>query len=51
MIYPGAGADGVAGDQILVSPPLTVRRDEIDEIVDRLAIGLKDVERLLTVDD
>ena len=51
MIYPGAGADGVAGDQILVSPPLTVRRDEIDEIVDRLAIALKDVERLLTVDD
>jgi 4-aminobutyrate aminotransferase-like enzyme len=51
MIYPGAGADGVAGDQILVSPPLTVRADEIDEIVDRLALGLNDVEKLLTVDD
>ncbi len=50
MIYPGAGADGVAGDQVLVSPPLTVRADEIDEIVDRLALGLKDVESLTRAD-
>lgn len=51
MIYPGAGTDGVAGDQILVSPPLTVGVDDIDEIVERLALGLNDVARLLTVDD
>ncbi len=43
MIYPGAGADGVAGDQILVSPPLIVSREDIDEIVDRLALALDDV--------
>jgi adenosylmethionine-8-amino-7-oxononanoate aminotransferase len=51
MIYPGAGADGVAGDQILVSPPLTVTGEEIDEIVDRLALGLDDVAQLLTTAD
>ena len=51
MIYPGAGADGVAGDQVLVSPPLTVTREDVDEIVKRLTLGLNDVERLLTVDD
>ncbi len=51
MIYPGAGTDGVAGDQILVSPPLTVEADDIDEIVQRLALGLNDVAKLLTVDD
>jgi adenosylmethionine-8-amino-7-oxononanoate aminotransferase len=43
MIYPGAGADGIAGDQVLVSPPLTVKREDIDEIVDRLALALVDV--------
>ena len=51
MIYPGAGTDGVAGDQILVSPPLTVAAGDIDEIVERLALGLNDVAKLLTVDD
>jgi adenosylmethionine-8-amino-7-oxononanoate aminotransferase len=29
------------GDQVLVSPPPTVRRDDLDEIVDRLALGLE----------
>jgi adenosylmethionine-8-amino-7-oxononanoate aminotransferase len=33
MIYPGA--DGIAADQILISPPLIVTRGDIDEIVDR----------------
>jgi adenosylmethionine-8-amino-7-oxononanoate aminotransferase len=47
MIYPGAGADGVAGDQVLVSPPLTVTREDIDEIVTRLAGALKDVTESL----
>jgi acetylornithine/succinyldiaminopimelate/putrescine aminotransferase len=33
-----------------VTPPLTVKAEEIDEIVDRLALGLKDVESLLRAD-
>ena len=47
MLYPGAGADGVAGDQLLVSPPLTVTREDVDEIVDRLALALDDLRSAL----
>ena len=43
MIYPGAGGDGVAGDQLLVSPPLVVTREDVDLIVDRLALSLGDL--------
>jgi adenosylmethionine-8-amino-7-oxononanoate aminotransferase len=43
MIYPGAGADGIAGDQVLLSPPLIVTESDVDEIVDRFALALADV--------
>ena len=47
LIYPGAGADGIVGDQFLVSPPLVVTRADIDEIVDRVALALGDLAREL----
>jgi adenosylmethionine-8-amino-7-oxononanoate aminotransferase len=47
LIYPGAGADGIDGDQFLVTPPLVVRRAEIDAIVDRIALALVDLAREL----
>lgn len=47
MLYPGAGGDGVAGDLLLVSPPLTVTDVDVDEIVERLDAALHDVEREL----
>jgi adenosylmethionine-8-amino-7-oxononanoate aminotransferase len=43
MIYPGAGGDGVVGDQFLVSPPLTVTNEDVDLILDRLALALADL--------
>jgi adenosylmethionine-8-amino-7-oxononanoate aminotransferase len=43
MIYPGAGGDGVVGDQFLVSPPLTVTNEDVDLIIDRLALALADL--------
>jgi adenosylmethionine-8-amino-7-oxononanoate aminotransferase len=43
MIYPGAGGDGTAGDQVLVSPPLVVTDDEVDLIVDRFSLALADL--------
>lgn len=43
MVYPTPAADGVAGDQVIVSPPLTVTGADVDEIVDRLALALADV--------
>jgi adenosylmethionine-8-amino-7-oxononanoate aminotransferase len=42
--YPGAGtADGVAGDHLLYAPPLTVKRGQIDEIVQILDESLTQV--------
>ena len=43
MIYPGAGGDGTAGDQLLISPPLIVTREDVDLIVDLLALALADL--------
>jgi adenosylmethionine-8-amino-7-oxononanoate aminotransferase len=42
MIYPGAGGDG-AGDQILITPPLIVTREDVDLIVDLLALAVTDL--------
>jgi adenosylmethionine-8-amino-7-oxononanoate aminotransferase len=47
LIYPGAGADGIVGDQFLVTPPLVVTRADIDEIVDRIGLALSDLAREL----
>jgi adenosylmethionine-8-amino-7-oxononanoate aminotransferase len=43
MIYPGAGGDGIVGDQFLISPPLIVNEADVDLIVDRLALALADL--------
>jgi adenosylmethionine-8-amino-7-oxononanoate aminotransferase len=43
MIYPGA-ADGVVGDQLIISPPLVVSSEDIDLIVDRFAAALADAQ-------
>lgn len=38
LVYPaGAGIDGVNGDSIIVSPPLTITKNEIEELVSLLA--------------
>ncbi len=38
MVYPMGGTiDGVTGDHVLLAPPFIVGRDDIDQIVDRLA--------------
>ena len=47
MLYPCASGDGVHSDQVLLSPPLNVTADEIDAIVDRFVLALRDIEPLL----
>jgi adenosylmethionine-8-amino-7-oxononanoate aminotransferase len=42
MVYPGASGDG-AGDQFLITPPLVVTGDEVDLIVERLTLALRDL--------
>ncbi len=44
LLYPGTGCvDGVAGDSVIVAPPLITTPDQIDEIVDILAEVLKEI--------
>jgi adenosylmethionine-8-amino-7-oxononanoate aminotransferase len=44
ICYPtGGNVDGVRGDQIILSPPFTASRAELDEIVDKLAESLTQV--------
>jgi len=41
LLYPSTGnVDGMNGDYLLIGPPLTVTDDEVDLIVDRMAITL-----------
>jgi adenosylmethionine-8-amino-7-oxononanoate aminotransferase len=47
MLYPGQSGDGIASDQFLVSPPLIVTHDDIDEIMQRLALALDDIRPVL----
>lgn len=44
-IYPGSGhVDGVAGDQVIVAPPLIVSDSEVASILDLLDATLSDLE-------
>jgi len=39
LVYPaGAGIDGVNGDSIIISPPLTITKREIEELVSKLKV-------------
>ncbi len=44
IVYPtGGNVDGVRGDQVLVAPPYTATRGEIDEVVDKFAETLRQI--------
>jgi adenosylmethionine-8-amino-7-oxononanoate aminotransferase len=46
LVYPaGAGIDGVNGDSIIVSPPLTITKSEIEELVFLLAETFEDFSK------
>lgn len=47
LIYPRRGAGGLAGDHVLVAPPLTIADAEIDELLDRLDRALTRTEARL----
>lgn len=48
IVYPAnAGQDGLQGDAIIISPPLTITKDEIDELVERFTRALNTIERKL----
>lgn len=48
IVYPGGGSiDGNSGDHILISPPLNITRQEIDELFDLLEKGIRDTSNFL----
>ncbi len=41
LIYPGGGtADGISGDHILLAPPFIIKDEEMEMLVDRLALSI-----------
>lgn len=52
LIYPSnTGIDGVHGDAVIIAPPLTITKEEIDVLIDRFCLGLKDFEQdILKID-
>ncbi len=48
LCYPAQGcADGTSGDHVLLAPPFTVNRDEIEMIADRTAAALSETMRAI----
>src|SRR5699024_6817044 len=48
LVYPAnAGVDGLSGDAVILAPPLTITRLEIDELVARFTTSLSKVESSL----
>ncbi|WP_299210499.1 aminotransferase class III-fold pyridoxal phosphate-dependent enzyme [uncultured Dokdonia sp.] len=44
VLYPGKGSvDGVAGDHILITPPLTINEEQLDEIVHAIKECIEEV--------
>lgn len=51
IIYPAAGGiRGLTGDAVLIAPPLTVKKEEIDAIIPLLAESIAEVQRELEQD-
>ena len=48
MIYPAAGAiEGIAGDAVILSPPLVITNEEIDRLVKILEASLEELQQEL----
>jgi adenosylmethionine-8-amino-7-oxononanoate aminotransferase len=48
ITYPGnGGVDGIHGDHILLAPPFTISKDQIDAMVDRLKDAIEAFEKTL----
>ena len=48
LLYPaGAGIDGIQGDAIIISPPLTITIPEIDELIEILTTTFQIVSTMI----
>jgi adenosylmethionine-8-amino-7-oxononanoate aminotransferase len=42
VLYPGGGTvDGSRGDHVLIAPPLTITKEQIDEMFEGLEKGIR----------
>lgn len=52
LVYPSsAGEEGITGDAILISPPLVITKEEVDELVTRLRKALITVQQQILPKD
>ncbi|HSB66853.1 MAG TPA: aminotransferase class III-fold pyridoxal phosphate-dependent enzyme [Anaerolineales bacterium] len=43
IFYPGSGSvDGVSGDHLMIAPPLVIKKNQIDEVIEILRIAIVD---------
>jgi len=47
LLYPRRSIYGLAGDHVLIAPPLVITREEVDDLMDRLDRTLADLLKLL----
>lgn len=48
LIYPASGGiDGIAGDAVIVAPPLTISSEEMDQLISRLESALQELAQEL----
>jgi adenosylmethionine-8-amino-7-oxononanoate aminotransferase len=48
IIFPGHGSvDGVMGDHILIGPPLTIERNQVEEMIGILRTSIETVQKKL----
>ena len=48
MIYPASGAiEGIAGDAVIISPPLVITNEEIDSLVKILEASVEELQHEL----
>lgn len=48
VVYPGGGmVDGENGDQFLLAPPLIITKEQIDELIEKMAEGFSEFERTI----
>jgi adenosylmethionine-8-amino-7-oxononanoate aminotransferase len=48
LIYPAsAGLEGIGGDAVIIAPPLSIKKEEVDELISILESTLKELQGLL----
>jgi len=48
LVYPSnTGSDGIEGDAVIIAPPLTIKKEEMDELIHRFIVAVKNFENAI----